>query len=51
MQTQTMQQMRAGFALEKIKSEAGSIEILSYASAMPAMILMDGLGQTAAFYK
>lgn len=48
---QTMQQQRAKYALEKIQNATKSSEFLSYASAMPAMILMNGLGQTAAFYR
>lgn len=48
---QTIQQERAKYALEKVQKTAKSSEFLSYASAMPAMIVMNGLGQTAAFYK
>lgn len=48
---QTIQQQRAKYALEEVQVAAKSSEFLSYASAMPAMIVMNGLGQTAAFYK
>lgn len=48
---QTTQQERAKYALEEVQKAAKSREFLSYASAMPAMIVMNGLGQTAAFYK
>lgn len=47
---QTIQQERAKYALEQVQAAAKSSEFLSYASAMPAMIVMNGLGQTAAFY-
>jgi CRISPR-associated protein Cmr5 len=54
----TIQQNRAKFALERIQSlpqiltsdkEQG--EFISYASGLPAMIHMNGLGQAMAFYK
>lgn len=48
---QTIQQERAKYALEQVQAAAKSSEFLSYASAMPAMIVMNGLGQTAAFYR
>ncbi|WP_020559175.1 type III-B CRISPR module-associated protein Cmr5 [Thiofilum flexile] len=54
---QTIQQQRAKYALEKVKSAAfdnpriGHKEFKSYASNLPAMIHMNGLGQAAAFFK
>lgn len=54
---QTVQQLRAKYALEKVKEAAQNlslseqIEFKSYAAALPAMIHMNGLGQAAAFYK
>jgi len=55
---QTIQQQRAKFALEQVQSAANATdpkvnkaEYKSYASALPAMIHMNGLGQAAAFYK
>jgi CRISPR-associated protein Cmr5 len=53
---QTIQQQRAKFALQKVQSAAKSqnvdhAEYKSYASALPAMIHINGLGQAAAFYK
>ena len=49
---QTMQQQRAAFALEWVQGAAqhNPREFASYASALPAMIHMNGLGQAAAFY-
>lgn len=52
---QTMQQLRAKYALEKVKEAAQNlfpseqIEFKSYAAALPAMIHMNGLGQAAAY--
>jgi CRISPR-associated protein Cmr5 len=53
---QTIQQKRAKFALERVQSAANNpkvdrAEYKSYASALPAMIHINGLGQAAAFYK
>jgi CRISPR-associated protein Cmr5 len=55
---QTIQQKRAEYALKKIQeaerklqSKKEKDEFKSYASALPAMIHMNGLGQAAAFYK
>lgn len=52
---QTIQQQRAKYALEKVQDAAKDKKIhdeyKSYASALPAMIHMNGLGQAAAFYK
>ncbi len=53
--SQTIEQQRAAFALTKIKtlkehaSDNSRKEFRSYASALPAMIHMNGLGQAAAF--
>lgn len=51
---QTLQQERAKHALEQVKAAlAGGVngkELRSYAARFPAMILMNGLGQAAAFY-
>ena len=60
---QTQQQKRAGYALEKVKSIIDElkndtqeeqckkcVEFKNQASSLPAMILMNGLGQAAAFY-
>jgi len=52
---QTMQQRRARFALERVRKDEADHKVdqreyISYAAAMPAMIHMNGLGQTAAFY-
>ncbi|MFH1097739.1 MAG: type III-B CRISPR module-associated protein Cmr5 [Candidatus Desantisbacteria bacterium] len=52
---QTMQQQRAKYALEKVTaakddSNINNKEYKSYASGLPAMIQMNGLGQAAAFY-
>ena len=52
---QTIQQERAKYALEKIQqaiknSDAYQKEYKSYASSLPAMIHMNGLGQAAAFF-
>lgn len=52
---QTAQQRRAKWALEKVEDARNSgvsrKEYKSYASAFPAMIQMNGLGQAAAFYR
>ncbi len=50
-----MQQQRAAFALREVKKalddpQTKKKEFNSYASSLPAMILMNGLGQAAAFY-
>ena len=50
MAMQSIEQQRAKAALEWAKNGVDS-EALSAANSMPAMILMNGLGQTAAFYK
>jgi CRISPR-associated protein Cmr5 len=55
--TQTIQQQRAAFALERVKGLAQTLkaeeqkEFISYASGLPAMIHMNGLGQAMAFCK
>lgn len=53
MAMQSIEQQRAKAALAWAESFGGGVssEALSAANAMPAMILMNGLGQTAAFYK
>ena len=53
---QTMQQKRAKYALEQVQNAANNHRInhkeyKSYASSLPAMIHMNGLGQAAAFFK
>ncbi len=52
---QTMQQQRAQYALEQVeKAKASGIDqkkFKSYAYGFPAMILMNGLGQAAAFFR
>ncbi len=52
---QTIQQERAKFALDKVNTaitdNVNQKEFKSYASGLPAMIHMNGLGQAAAFYK
>lgn len=52
---QTAHQRRAKWALEKVEAADNSgvsrKEYKSYASAFPAMIQMNGLGQAAAFYR
>lgn len=53
---QTIQQQRARYALLKVQQAAGNPnishkEFKSYASSLPAMIHMNGLGQAAAFFK
>ncbi len=52
---QTIQQERAKYALEKvqqaIENNVNQSEFKSYASSLPAMIHMNGLGQAAAFFK
>jgi CRISPR-associated protein Cmr5 len=50
MALQSVEQQRAKSALAWAEKGVNS-EALSAAVAMPAMILMNGLGQTAAFYK
>jgi len=54
----TIQQQRAKFALERIQDLKGVLttdkvqgEFISYASGLPAMIHMNGLGQAMAFCK
>lgn len=49
---QTIQQERAKYALAKVQESIGKYdkEYKSYASSLPAMIHMNGLGQAAAFY-
>jgi CRISPR-associated protein Cmr5 len=53
----TIQQQRAKFALERIQSLPKLLkfeeqnEFISYASGLPAMIHMNGLGQAMAFCK
>jgi CRISPR-associated protein Cmr5 len=55
MMPQTIQQQRAKYALdcvqEAAKDKAIHKEYKSYASNLPAMIHMNGLGQAAAFFK
>jgi CRISPR-associated protein Cmr5 len=54
---QTIQQQRAKFALTQVQYAASHLtpkqqtEYKSYASALPAMIHINGLGQAVAFYK
>lgn len=53
---QTLQQKRAKYALRVVQLAANDnttnhSEYKSYASALPAMIHMNGLGQAAAFYR
>ena len=56
---QTIQQQRAKHALDGVRTFANNpnisrtqrSEYKSYASALPAMIHINGLGQAAAFYK
>jgi len=52
---QTIQQQRAKYALEKVNDALArkvcQKEYKSYASNLPAMIHMNGLGQAAAFFK
>lgn len=52
---QTMQQQRAAYALKRVKAAAKNKKIhseyKSYASQLPAMIHMNGLGQAAAFFR
>ncbi len=53
----TIQQQRAKFALERVQGLVDKLkadeqkEFISYASGLPAMIHMNGLGQAMAFYK
>lgn len=54
--TQTIQQQRAKYALDKVTQASNNPRInqkeyKSYASSLPAMIHMNGLGQAAAFFK
>jgi len=53
MAMQSIEQQRAKAALAWAESQGKNVdsETVSAAVAMPAMILMNGLGQTAAFYK
>jgi CRISPR-associated protein Cmr5 len=55
MSLQTIQQQRANYALEQvneaIKRGVNQKEYKSYASGLPAMIHMNGLGQAVAFYR
>lgn len=53
MAMQSIEQERAKAALAWAEGQRGGVdsETESAAVAMPAMILMNGLGQTAAFYK
>ncbi len=53
---QTIQQKRAKFALEQVQEAPNDTkfngkEFISYSGALPAMIHMNGLGQTAAFFR
>lgn len=53
---QTIQQQRAKYALERVQAAVNNphikhSEFKSYASALPAMIHMNGLGQAVAFFK
>lgn len=53
---QTMQQQRAAYALKCVQKAASNShtnqkEYKSYASQLPAMIHMNGLGQAAAFFR
>lgn len=52
---QTIQQQRAKYALEQVNAAAKDksihSEYKSYASSLPAMIHMNGLGQAVAFFK
>lgn len=53
---QTLQQQRAKFALDQIRARAHlskmkKEEFAGYTRGLPAMILMNGLGQAAAFYR
>lgn len=52
---QTIQQERAKYALvqvqQSIENGTNQKEYKSYASGLPAMIHMNGLGQAAAFYR
>lgn len=50
MAMQLTEQERAKAALQWAEKGVDS-DTLSYANGLPAMILMNGLGQTAAFYK
>lgn len=52
MSIQTVEQQRAAFALSKVQAvrPADKEEFKSRANEMPAMIHMNGLGQTCAFY-
>lgn len=51
--TQTIQQRRAKFALDRVKAliPQEQEQFISYASGLPAMIHMNGLGQAMAFCK
>ncbi len=52
MSIQTIEQQRAKYALDKVQKveKNDHSEWLSRANEMPAMVQMNGLGQTAAFY-
>lgn len=50
MAMQSIEQERAKAALQWAEKGVDS-DTLAYANGLPAMILMNGLGQTAAFYK
>ncbi len=55
--SQTIQQLRAKFALDQVNDLKSQLkadeqkEFISYASSLPAMIHMNGLGQAMAFCK
>ena len=55
MEGQTIQQLRAKYALAHVQEAAKKAslhkEYKSYASTLPAMIHMNGLGQAAAFFR
>lgn len=53
MAMQSIEQQRAKAALDWAESQGKNVDsdTVSAAVGMPAMILMNGLGQTAAFYK
>jgi CRISPR-associated protein Cmr5 len=49
---QTIQQQRAAYALTRVElDKQQGVEYKSYASGLPAMIQMNGLGQAAAFFR
>lgn len=53
--SQTLQQERAKYALTQVEKaiadRVNQKEFKSYASSLPSMIQMNGLGQAAAFYR